>query len=431
MAESDYIGTLDANFKQVYAPKMEDLRTENDFLYNNIKFATREKLGDEYIQPVIVTGEHGFTFADADDDAYDLNQAVGMVTQTAKVKGYQTTLRTKFGVKQVAKALSAGKEAFIATTGLKVKNMSQSAIHMLEMQMLYGRSGIAEVESAVAGSGNSTAELQITNASWAPGIWCGKENSFVNCFNSTTMFGIAGVAPAYGTADLKVTAVDYDNYKITVSGNASIIASIVTFANTAGNTVNLYWKGAYGVEMYGIDYIISNTGTLFNIDAATYGLFKGHTVAINGVLTVDKVIKSVGKAIGKGGLNEKVDVLVNPDTWLYLASELSSKSNMNIPYKIGKGEYGFQALQTYTMAGEMEIVSHNCVKKGDAFILPIKRFKRIGSHDVTFEIPGQKEKFFRLLENSNAYELRCWVDQAVFTECPAKLTKLTGITVTL
>jgi len=428
---NDYIGDLTAITKQVYGDDVKDLIPQINFLTKNISFGKREKLGSEYIQPVKTQHENGFTFAASDEDYYSLATANGTKTLTAKVNGYQTNLRAFFGIKQIAVALAKGKEAFIATTAFKMKDIVESSSKMLESHILYGQKPKATIDDYTAVSGNATIVLHVSTASWAPHMFAGREGMYVNLYNGSSIFGTAGVNPAYGTADFRITEVDYENEQITVSGDSTIIGNIITHLGTSGNTVDLYWRDSKSKEMYGLDYIVTNTGTIWNIDAGAYSYWRGNTKAVNGSLTADALIKSVYLAIGKGGLSEKAVALVAPDVYLYMCAEYTSKANVQIPFKMSKGDYGVETLNLMAGGIPLEVVSHGMVKRGDAFILPMKDMIRVGAHDLTFKIPGRNDEYWNVLNDVNGYEIRTWVDQAIFTPCPAKMTKLTGITVSL
>lgn len=53
-----------------------------------------------------------------------------------------------------------------------------------------------------------------------------------------------------------------------------------------------------------------------------------------------------------------------------------------------------------------------------AYLLSLEDWMRVGSTDMTFKRPGQGEEFFRDVENSAAYELRLYSDQALFCSAP-------------
>ena len=67
------------------------------------------------------------------------------------------------------------------------------------------------------------------------------------------------------------------------------------------------------------------------------------------------------------------------------------------------------------------------MKEGYAYVLCLYEFSRIGSTDVTFKLPGQNDKFFRELENSAGYEIRCYTDQALFCFAPGKSVLIKNI----
>jgi hypothetical protein len=72
-------------------------------------------------------------------------------------------------------------------------------------------------------------------------------------------------------------------------------------------------------------------------------------------------------------------------------------------------------------------VPHSCVKGGEAFILPLKKWKRVGAQEVSFQTPGRSEEIFLQLASNNGFEIRSYSDQAVFCSSPAKCVKVTGI----
>jgi cytoskeletal protein CcmA (bactofilin family) len=77
--------------------------------------------------------------------------------------------------------------------------------------------------------------------------------------------------------------------------------------------------------------------------------------------------------------------------------------------------------------GEIEIEPSIYVKEGYGYMLSLDDWMRIGSTDMTFKRPGQGDEFFRDLENSAAYELRLYSDQAIFCMAPGKSVLLKDI----
>jgi len=97
-------------------------------------------------------------------------------------------------------------------------------------------------------------------------------------------------------------------------------------------------------------------------------------------------------------------------------------------YKKTKGENGFESICFFGVNGEIEVVPSIYVKEGEAFACPLKRFKRIGSSDITMRMPGQSEDQLVLQMPSNAgYEMRLFYDGNLFCERPAWNCKLSNI----
>lgn len=179
--------------------------------------------------------------------------------------------------------------------------------------------------------------------------------------------------------------------------------------------------------MAGVDKILTNTGSLFGINAATYGLWKSSSYAAGGAaLTMAKVLSAVGKAVNRG-LNEDVMVLVNPITWQNLNSDQAALRSYDNPHS-KDSKNGFESITFHGQNGKIEVVSHPCVKEGEGFILPIKKVKRIGSSDITFKTPGREDELFLQLPSNAGVELRLYTNQAIFIESPARCVKITGIT---
>ena len=195
---------------------------------------------------------------------------------------------------------------------------------------------------------------------------------------------------------------------------------------SATKALKVYFKGAYGKEMSGLDKIITNTGTLFNINASVYDLWRGNVVSTTGTLNLNKVQKAVATAVERG-LDEEAVLLVSPRTWQDLSAEQSAYRKFDSSYDSKEMENGSERLVFYSQNGKIEVISHNCVKAGEAFIVPLKRVKRVGSTDITFETPGRSDEIFLHLANNAGFELRCYADQAILVETPARCVKITGI----
>lgn len=397
-----FADSLNANFKIVYADAIRNLIPDGVKLLNQVPFQKKEALGQYFSQPVILGLEHGITFADSTDDAFALQAAVAGQLKEAQVRGYQMVLRSALGYAAASRAANGDRAAFEDSTKFLVQNMMRSMAKKVEIELLYGQMGYGTVASVALNV------LTITTAEWAPGIWAGSENMPIEIRSALGVLR--------GTAN--VQSVDMGARTVTVDAMpAGVVATDV-----------VYHKGAFGKEMAGIHKIITNTGTLFNIDAAQYNLWKGNQVSAgSSVLSFAILQDAIARAVEKG-LDSDVMVLVNPRTWSDLLTEQAALRQYDYSYQSSVAENGSQSIRFHGQNGKVEIVASIYVKEGYAYVLPPDEWMRIGSTEITFRRPGQDgEKFFRELENNAGFELRAYTDQSIFSPAPGKSTLISGI----
>lgn len=406
------VATLDGHFKEVYASKIRDLVPEGMKMLKLAEFSAAEKLlGNLYHQPVVLGLEHGFTYGGSAGEAFLLNAAVASPNRDAQVKGHELVLVSAISVGAASRSISS-KAAFEQETKRLVQNMLKSTQIRMEIQLMYGQSGIAKV-AIVAGN-----LLTICASEWAAGIWSGSKNAALEIRSQAGVLrGTCNVVKP----DLKNQTVEVDAMPVGVSGN-------VDSENAAADVV--YFKGAYNKEFAGLHKIITNSGTIFNIDAAEFDLFKGNVVnvgtseAAKAFISFEKVEEAIALCMEKGLTEEDVVALVNPKHWNKLMTEQAAKRQYDSSYSSEKMENGSKSLVFYGQNGKIEIHASLFVKEGFAYIFPPAELERIGSSDITFERPGFPGKFFREMESANGYELRAYSDQALFTSSPGKMAVL-------
>jgi len=399
------VGTLNGMFKETYADKLGELIPDGVKLMNRIKFMSKDKQpGNLYHQPVILGMEHGVTFASSDEDAFNLNPPVAGQIKDAQIKGNPVVLRSLLGYVAASRAALGGSKAFMDATKFLVANMLRSMSKKLEIEMLYGQYGYGTV-----GSGGGTATLTITTAEWAPGIWAGSEGMPIE-IRDTTGATVRG--------QTVVSSVNMANRTVTTQ---NIIPGVTT-----GDVI--WHLGAYGNEFPGIHQILTQTtGTLFNINVATFNLFQGNSYdAQSGALSFSKLNLAAARAIEKGQ-DGRVLALVNVRGWANMLSDQAALRKYDSSYSSKKAENGSESLVFHSQNGEIEIVPSIYVKEGYAYLLSEEDWFRVGSTDMTFKRPGQGEEFFRDVENSAAYELRLYSDQAVFCMAPGRNTLMINV----
>lgn len=417
--------TLNGLFKEIYANKIENLIPDGVKLLKMIPFLSGEKeLGNKYHQPVQLSHEHGVTYADADSGAFTLNDPVAAVYKDASVEGAQLLMRTSMSYQAAFKA-SNNKKAFVRATALIVQNMVNSLSKRLEVALLYGQSatGIGQPDS-ISGSSN-TRNLIFSSSEWAAGIWAGSETMKIDFVSvSSGALVSTSVSGTVNSADLANKKVN-----VTAAGIMSTVANLILSTGSSG--VYLVYKGALGSEFAGLDKIITNTSSLFGINAGTYNLWKGNTSTLTSgsELSLARIVEAVALAVERG-LDEDVVCMISPKVWSDLAADEAGLREYDSSYKPAEAVRGNQKL-TYYGPVKIEIHASIYVKEGEAFIFPPKRAKRIGATDITFRLPGrtQQEDFFTELASAAGYELRSYTDQALFIDTPARCVKITNISV--
>jgi hypothetical protein len=425
-------GTLNSLYKVAYAKGIVDLLPKASKLIDLIPFVPSElQNGKHYEQPVVLAAEQGFTYSLDTQTAYDLNDSIGMAMQSAIVPGADIVLDSTVGYNQAARA-SHSATSFKSVMSTKFENMLKSSEKRLEIAMLYGQDNIGQT---VAGSYSASAgavSLVISAASWATGIWAGSENAVVKFSIASSGFLPTGIA---NTAGFTVTTIDVDTRTVKfteiVSGDAADLAT------AAAAALNIHFFGSVTLaasvtapvyaEMAGMKKIITNTGSLFGIDANVYDLWRGNVVTVTGQLSMAKILSATAKAVQRG-LDEDATVIVNPDTWADLASNLAALRRFDGSYSSKKSENGSKVLEYFSQNGSLKIVSYNIVKAGDCFIFPEDKVLRIGARDLGLNDPTRpQDEIFFTIPGKAGVGLRAYTNQAIFLEAPAQAVYISGI----
>ena len=413
---------LDGLFKVVYGPDIDNLIPESAKLTKLIPFSEEEKIGKRYEQPVILSYPHGVTYAAPGAGAFALNNPIAPHSEPAQIDAYQHLLRDSMDYETAAKASSGGEKAFRKATELSIELMMESITKRVELDLLYGQVGVGVGDTSANISTTSTLVTLVTS-SWATGIWAGMRNATINFYKQSDGTLVSSAADAIFT----ISKVNVANRQLTVTGTTTGISDLDT-ALAAGDC-DIYFQGSNGSQMAGLVKIITNTGTLFNISASTHDLWQGNTYDAAGQLTLGKILSALAAPAGRG-LDEKVTVFLNDRTWANVASDQAALRKYDARYDEERAKNGFQALTFYSQNGEVELMPYNCIKEGEALAIPLKQCKRIGSTDITWQLPGgepENPRFFRELSDNAGFEYRVYSGQSMFCAKPARTLRITGI----
>lgn len=408
MAQYNTASTISAWLKEIYADNLENLIPEGVRLTRDVAFSKGDKeIGDKFVQPVSLTHEFGFSVGSG---AFTLNNSIAASYAEAQVEGKNLLLRVAVSYDAAAKA-SNSKKAFMKWSEQVVANMTSSFTKRLEILHFYGGTSIGAV------SGVDTNDITISAASWASGIWAGSEGMTLDAYDQVS----GGTKQNTTATPMTITAVNLTTRTITVDNATGVASGDLLYFGSAQTVF-------YGNEMNGLDKIATNSGTLYNIAADTYALWRGNSYSAgSSQLTFGKIQRAVALGVSKG-LDEKVTCYVSPATYADLNTDLSAFRSADQSYNAKKGKNGYESITFHSLCGEIEIVPSIYCKEGEAFLVPIKRMKRIGSTDVTMRMPGMSDEQLMLQLPSNAgYEMRLFYDGNLFCERPAYLVKITNI----
>lgn len=402
--------TLTGLFKDVYEDKVVNLVPESSVLQKRIKFVENDKREGRLLhQPVLLALPSGLTFGVG---AVALNNPIASTMGDAQITGAGMTLADRITYDVAAKAASGGVRAFVEATELVVDALTQSMSKFIEIELLWGAStkGTLGQSSTNTGTG-TTVTFTIDLAEWATGIWGGLENMSIDVYKTS------GTVKVNTNAAVVITSVNPSTRVITCSANASDATAINAEASTA---LQLYPYLAVGNEMSGFYTILTNSGTLFNINAGTYALWQANTYSFASTAANFGKIQSMVAVATARGLMEDVAVFVNPTTFANIVTSQAGARRYDSSYKNKEMENGTQGLTFWGPNGKIELVPHIFMKQGYMFTLPLKRCQRTGATDLTFTLPGMPGEFFLQLPGYTAYELRCYTLQAAFLNSPYK-----------
>ena len=429
------LGKLNDLFKTSYADKLERLYNEDISIFMS-KMSIKEHTGKDFQAAVALTREGGATFAASGSGAYSLNPGVNAVDKIITVDGSNFSLQSHLGYEDAKKA-QLGKLSFVNAMEYKVKNLTDSASYFMEAQGFYGQSiqGLGQVGSVTFVSMAVDVTVAFKTGQWATGLWAGAVGLKFDIFPGTAVSrsgtvasgGITGTAGSRtarnSTGEFIVKSVDVAAKTVIFTAATTAIAGAVA----ANDVIKFY--GADGNEFIGVDAVMENKSTLYGINTALYSLFQPNRYNVGGNLSLAKIGKAVGPAIGKGLMNEKLMAYVNNEAVEDVNSDLAAKREFDYSYKPEKGEEGNHNISYNLQGNSVEIVPHTMVKEGDGYLLP-DEWEKVGASDLTFDIPlSGKGEFFHVIPGYAGVTFECWAHLGLLTRKPAKSTKLFGITI--
>lgn len=396
------IQSLDQFTKQLYADKVQDLVPDFELLMKGIPFVSAEKqAGGDYVQPVILSRDHGVTFHGKNDAQLKLEAPIAAIIDSASIRPSAMTMRAMLSYTSASR-LTGGPRAFVNGTSYIVESLVQSFAAIMEQIHWYGGMGLGKIGAAPSGN-----VVSISAAEWASGVWVGGEGMLIDVYR-------AGAK----VATTEITQVDIINKQLTLANASGLLQNDV-----------IYRKGSYGLESLGAHYILQNTGSLFGIDASQRKLWEANRYdCLNGALSFEKVSEGIAKAYGRGLLG-KMKLYVSPVTFSTMFPDFKTVKSVdtfssrvfNDESQVKTLEHGVNAIKFFINSVEVEVIASPYVKEGYAFGLSDEGWVRVGSRDLSLGTPGMPEgSYWMQAQDYSALELRAFTDQALFCTKPAR-----------
>jgi hypothetical protein len=373
-----------------------------------------QKVGKDFEFPVELSLPQGVTYAAAGDGAFAFEDTIPGEMKNATIDGSQVVVTDILDYESAAKATQEGDEAYGDAGERLIKRIRKSGYKRIELSAWYGQRWLAVISTASTVS--SRRACVITTAEWATGIWTGMKNMRVDVYTDSTLS-----SKVNSTTYLTVYSVAVSTKTITLAGTD--YASVDT-----GHYI--VPRNSVGKDMAGIGKIVTNTGSLFGIDASLYELWAGNTFDCGTTaFSLKKLQDAISDAVGKG-LDEKASVYVSTRTWANLCADQAALRRYGA--EMSKAQNGFRRLEMYSQNGELEIIPHSVIKEGEAWILPTERFMKIGAQDLGFNVPGRGDQYFENAVNGSGqaiagYRLMAYAHLAIICGAPGMCTMVQNI----
>lgn len=434
-------------FKRVYGD-ITDIVPQGYKGLESIDFSQRARVGDSYLEAVILQNETGITLGGTTGDLFDINPARAGAVRQAQVTPYVSVLSSVLPWSVISRSVGGGDKAFVDSTKHLVQNNLKSHMHFAETFFWHGQSPdllgyvsyftgtyrgasftngagtVGGVTFATGGINTSSKAILVQPGFFAAGIWTGMEGVTVKQVDS------AGAVQAAGS----LVGVDTENGILYVDFTPVAAGAAPTGAGDSApsNSSRICFDGMeLQREMVGVKKILTNTGTLFGISASVstgFSLWKGSVTTIPAaLLTYDRLSTSAANAVNRGGLDQDLDIHVNPRTFAKLMNAEAARRQYDYSYKTSEASNGAEEITFYYSGGKMSIIPNRFIMEGETCGLVKDTWVRGGSSQIALKVPGMQQDIVFPLENSAGYAFRSYSDQYVLCRAPARNLFLRGI----
>lgn len=411
--------------KRRYGAYSDPMPSPNTFA-DYMEFIPKEQRpGDTYEFPVALGLEHGVTH-DNTRTAFTLLGAKDSIVKPARLRGAAINMQGKIPRDMLAAMANGNSKSgdsggsYFDGLDAKVMGLSKGAEFYRELALHYGpgagaagASNIGVVSTIVSGTNlgaGGPIVCDLTRGSWSAGLWNLMVGALVDIYEAdhTTLV----------ESDVEVLAVNPTLNRVTLAKTG-----VTTDVDATDVIIQ---RSAKGKSCMGVQPILENATTLFEINAATYPQWRAISFAVGGAVTRAKILNLAAR-LQQNGLKKGGKMFVNANTFAVLAEEAAALQRFTGNTEEIKRQ-GAENLEYKTPAGVVEVAVDMVMKQGIFMFLAKGVGKRVGSTDNTFRTQGSREWFFQELENAAGAQLQCFSNQAPVLETPYWCAIGTGVT---
>jgi hypothetical protein len=421
MAGETVLSDINGVTKRVYDNTIKKALPGSSWLQQRVSWDKGSRqVGESYQVAVVLRPPNGFTHVGSGGGTATLKQGRPMQIKQASITPFEFELRENLTFVAMSRAKEQGEGAMANLVGEYMKAMKFSASNRLEANILHGQRSLGTV-TAVTDLGGGQADLTISEATWAPGMWWAlNEGTTLDAFTSTTKNNASGplVVKGIKASDRKLT-VEYTG----TLANEVAADDVLRFEGA--------WDGTSDYEMPGLIAQGSNTsGTSLGLSATTYSNWKGNTHDVGGNISTDVIETMIGMLRDRGATG-KLSALMSNRAFGVIMGEVKSQRVFDSSYSSEKAKVGAKAVSMVSPdVGEVELVNHPFMKWGEILIIDAEDCGRVGSADLTFGLPGNSvdAPVWEKVTGTNYAEIILFTDQACILKAPNHALLGTGIT---
>ena len=450
-----------------------------------------QQVGGEFKVPTRLTYEAGQTFAAGSTSSSAVTPGVGGrayvgpragAVPYASVTPMQVYGRAATTYEALMRSLpdinsSPNKDelmkATLAATKAQLGGLMEGTLKKVEFQILHGREGCGQVDSGVTSSNivattyesvsGFAVDVALSAESWCEALWHMLEGHTFDFFaTASSVSGLPGLPTSTklntttntllsGTSQSGLVLIAVNPATPLTNGPANtnprrlrfwhssgtagvagtgVIGGMASGTLGAGGNPHIMFESASPTDEFaGIGIMAQNQGSLFNIDAANYGMWRGNFRASAGNVRLSTLVRALAPVINAGVQGDTVRAVVPTEFFAQVAND---ESALRVYANSGaKSRNGFSSIEFY-LPGDtiLELMGHPLQKDGYIRAYVPKELIRVGPQELQFVSRGGGGNDQLIMESTTtpSSEIRLAGQFAPICATPRHMLSLTGVT---